>query len=254
MSGLRVAVGQPGAGAEAVVELARVAERWNIDAVWVGDPDGGAGNADDTYVLVTAAAVAAATSDVRIGTFLTARASAPILRLAEDIGVVDRIAGGRLEIAFVPPAVDDDGWEAGVTSLLGAWRRWPLPDGRTVCVTPSPAQPVLPVSIVERAEGRGHRLVGRPLSGGHHVVVRAPEPDASPGSLVGLRRRLEEWGSAGVLVLLPPGGAEEVEDRVGVLGGIVAPCLRAPEQEVEILALDARRWREELVDLHQAPE
>lgn len=256
-TGLRVGVAMPGAPADRALALARAAEAWNLDTVWIGDPFGGADHADDTYVLVTAAGAAALTDDVRLGAFLGGRASAPILRLAEDIGVVDVISGGRLEVAFNPPDPSDPAWPADLDRLLGAWRRWPLPDGRTVCVTPAPVQPHLPVSIVEPTPGGDGRMMAYGSGAASHWrLAHWPLTGdlLAAEAVVTLRQQLEASGASGVVFLLEAGNPAAVERAVAGLGTVVAPSLRGPASEVEILALDARRWMDERVELHRAPD
>lgn len=255
MTSLRLSVNVPGARADEVRALAAGAEGWNLDGVWVGDCRHRAANADDTYAIVAVAGAATATSDIRLGAFLSGRGSAAPLRLAEDIGVVDAIAGGRLAVAFSAPEEPDDQWAGDVERLLSAWRGWSLPDGRTMPVTPAPTQPVLPVYLVE--DGRGSPMGGAAAPGGPCGLLAVPWPvptePPSASDLIELRRRCHAAAAGEAVLVLSPDDLADIDRILAVLGTVVAPCLRAAEHEVEILALDARRWLEACTDLHHAP-
>lgn len=255
MSGLRTGLGLPGADAGTVVQAARLAEVWNVDTLWIGDPAHRATNADDTYVMVAAAAAATATTHLRLGVFLSARSSSPPLRIAEDIGVVDQISSGRLSIAFSPldgePA--DAAWLADLQRIAGAHRGWDLGDGRRMPVTPSPAQPSVPMAVLDRA-GDG---TARPLTTAWSPVLLTVDwPDATtpppPGDLLHLKTRADDARAAEVILLAD--AAADLDAVFTVVGTVVAPCLRAADHEVGILALDATRWLHERAALHHPPD
>lgn len=254
MSGLRAGIGLPGADAGTVQRAARLAEEWNVDSLWIGDPAHGAANADDTYVMVAAAAAAAATTHVRLGVFLSVRSSAPPLRLAEDIGVVDQISGGRLSVAVSPPAAGsaDAAWLADVERIAGAHRGWDLGDGRRMPVTPAPAQPAVPMAFFERGDRTARPLAATWSS----VLLTVDWPDAttlpSPADLLRLKAGADEAGAAEVILLADP--AADLDALFAVVGTVVAPCLRAADHEVGILALDATRWLHERAALHHPPD
>lgn len=254
MSGLRAGLGLPGADAGTVVQAAGLAEEWNVDTLWIGDPAHRAANADDTYVMVAAAAAATATTHIRLGVFLSARSSSPPLRIAEDIGVVDQISSGRLSVAFSPPEAGsaDAAWLADLERIAGAPRGWDLGDGRRMPVTPPPAQPAVPMAVLERA-GDG---TARPLATAWSPVLLTVDwPDAttppSPADLFRLKARAEDAGAAEVILLAD--AAADLEAVFAVVGTVVAPCLRAADDEVGILALDATRWLHERAALHHPP-
>ncbi len=141
MNGTGLSVCLPGAPASVIVGAARLAESHNVN-LWVGDPAAGAPNSDDSYVMTAAAGVAAVTSYIRIGVFLTLAGSATPLRLAEDIGVVDQASRGRLELGLVVSG-EEASWESSAGQLLRAWQEWPA-GARTVAASPRPAQAWMP--------------------------------------------------------------------------------------------------------------
>jgi alkanesulfonate monooxygenase SsuD/methylene tetrahydromethanopterin reductase-like flavin-dependent oxidoreductase (luciferase family) len=254
MSGLRAGLGLPGADAGAVQRAARLAEDWNVESLWIGDPAHHAHNADDTYVMVAAAAAAAATAHVRLGVFLSARSSAPPLRVAEDIAVVDQISSGRLSVVFSPPDGEpaDAAWLADLERIAEAPRGWDLGDGRRMPVTPPPAQPTVPMAVFERGDS-----AARPLAATWSPVLLAVDwPDAttppSPADLLRLKAGADDAGAAEVILLAD--AAADLDAVFAVVGTVVAPCLRAADHEVGILALDATRWLHERAALHRPPD
>src|SRR5690606_34730137 len=126
MMGQRLRVAVPGATAAEMLAVAESAERWNLDGVVLGDLGLTSANSDDSYVLTMAGAVAARTTDLRIGLLLHLDASAPLLRVAEDVGVLDLIAGGRIEVFAVRASEPDPSWAEDLAKLAGVWHAWPL--------------------------------------------------------------------------------------------------------------------------------
>jgi hypothetical protein len=258
MSGLRAGLGLPGADAAAVVGAARLAEEWNLDTLWIGDPAQQADNADDTYVMVAAAAAAAATTHVRLGVFLSARSSAPPLRIAEDIGVVDQISAGRLSVAFTVPegGTADAALLADLERIAGAHRRWDLGDGRQMPVTPAPAQPTVPTALFGPLGDDGTRSA-RPLppaSSPALLTVPWPDPGTPPkaADVLHLKAQAADADASELILLVAP--TADLDAVLPVLGTVVAPCLRAADHEVGILALDATRWLNQRGPLHHWPD
>jgi alkanesulfonate monooxygenase SsuD/methylene tetrahydromethanopterin reductase-like flavin-dependent oxidoreductase (luciferase family) len=140
------------------------AERIGIEAVWLSEHH----LFDDDYLsqpLTLAAAVAARTERLRIGTAITQATLRPAIDLAEQGALVDVISGGRLELGLgagyrVPEweAFGTDGarryevLEERAAEIRGRWE-----DG---AATPGPVQRRVPIWI--GAEGpRGARIAGR---------------------------------------------------------------------------------------------
>lgn len=131
------------------LERVVAAERAGLDAVWMTEhhffPDG--------YLpqpLTLAAAVAAVTERVRVGTAIVIAALRDPLHLAEEAAVVDLISGGRLELGI------GAGWSGFEYEAFGAdiSRRYPLTSEATAevrrlldedGVTPAPVQRPFPL-------------------------------------------------------------------------------------------------------------
>ena len=137
------------------VERTVAAERAGFDSAWVSEHH----FLDDGYMpslLVTAAALAQATSRISIGTAVLLAPLYDPLHLAEDAATVDLISGGRFILGI------GAGWRAEefdlfgvaqneraklmnrtVKTLRGAWSDGPFGfDGHMVNVTPKPAHPI----------------------------------------------------------------------------------------------------------------
>ncbi len=278
MNGIQLSVCFPGADAGTIVNAARIAESFNLD-IWIGDPHARAANCDDSYVMTTAAAVAAVTSHVRIGVFLTLNGSAEVLRIAEDIGVVDQASRGRLEIGFVAPDAAAEQWERRARQLLGAWHDWPAGDARTVSATPRPAQPWLSRlvaggagadAIADRLRGGvvlldEHTVPSIPSEAAQRRVVMAVAPEWDAGGvrawladkvlerMVELRDRTDRIGAHEVMFLLPHAGSSRLVTDLEALGIVVGTSLRCARHKLEFLAPDAWNWLTELRHLHHAP-
>jgi alkanesulfonate monooxygenase SsuD/methylene tetrahydromethanopterin reductase-like flavin-dependent oxidoreductase (luciferase family) len=279
MNGIQLSVCIPGADAGTIVNAARLAESFNLD-IWIGDPQGRAGNCDDSYVMTTAAAAAAVTSHIRIGVFLTLNGSAGILRVAEDIGVVDQASAGRLELGLIAPGAAIEEWESCARRLLGAWHDWPAGDKRRVSATPRPAQPWMSRLV---AGGAGVIEIADRLRGGvvlldEHAVpaggsdaaqrrvvmvvapamgaggVRAWLADRVLDAMVELRDRADRLGAHEVLFLLPDAGPSRLVADLEALGIVVGTSLRCARHKLEFLAPDAWNWLTKLRHLHHAPQ
>ena len=245
MSGARLALAVPGAPAATVLTAARAAEAANLDALVIGDPGRTLPNSDDSYVLTTAGAVATVTADLRLCLALDLRGSAPPLRVAEDLGVLDVMSGGRVELLLSPG--EDDRWRSDLALVLAAWTGWPMPDGSAAPVTPAPVQPALPGWLVDGDTASC-------LRGGRGVVfVDWPGTVPDVDALLEIRERRERAGAATVVVRAHGVAAEELPAVVRVLGIVVGPCLRCPRDEVPILCADATDWLLHRTDLHEPP-
>jgi alkanesulfonate monooxygenase SsuD/methylene tetrahydromethanopterin reductase-like flavin-dependent oxidoreductase (luciferase family) len=150
------------------LEAAQEAERRGLESVWLSEHH----LFEDGYLpqpLVFAAAVAARTTRVRIGTAVLLAPLRPAIDIAEQAAVVDRVSGGRLELGLgagyrVPEfeafgAAPDERFaalEQRVRDVRAMWR-----DGE---VTPTPAQDPPPIWVGAHGE-RGARLAGRTGAG-----------------------------------------------------------------------------------------
>jgi alkanesulfonate monooxygenase SsuD/methylene tetrahydromethanopterin reductase-like flavin-dependent oxidoreductase (luciferase family) len=256
VSSPRLAIAASGADAAEIARLAPLAEEHNIDAIVVGAADDSLPNSDDTYVVTAAAAAAAITRYLRIAVVIGLEGSATPLRSAEDLGVLDVMSNGRLELVLRPGAAPS--WSRDRDAVLGAWTSWPLmstsPDGnvRTMPVTPPPVQPHLPAWVLEP----GDPAIARALSpAGALVFVEWPDPALVPGAaaLRELRRVRDQAGATTVVIDI---GGTPHEQRAAVirnLGTVVGPCLRCADEEVGILALDATDWLLRRTHLHRPP-
>ncbi|HET6950844.1 MAG TPA: LLM class flavin-dependent oxidoreductase [Acidimicrobiales bacterium] len=138
----------------AVLEMTEWADQRGALAVSFSEHHG----SDDGYLpspLVMAAAVAARTTNIAIAINALIAPFHDPLRLAEDIAVVDRLSGGRLNLTLAGGYVQEEFDMLGVplserparlretvATLRAAWTGEPFEfRGRTVQVTPTPAQP-----------------------------------------------------------------------------------------------------------------
>ena len=159
----------------AMLDMAEWADRHGALYVNVSEHHG----VDDGYLpsaLVMAGAIAARTTNVVISINALIAPFHDPLRLAEDIAVVDQLSRGRLSVTLAGGYVLDEFEMFGVdpserparvretvAALRLAWTGEPFEfRGRTVRVTPTPAQPggpriLLGGSSEAGAAGRSHR-------------------------------------------------------------------------------------------------
>lgn len=163
--------------------LAAAAEEAGFDSFWVSEHHG----IPDGYLpapLVLLAALAGATSRIRLGTGLLLAPLHHPLRIAEDAAVVDRLSGGRLVLGLglgyaeheyrafgVPAAGRGDRLESLLGTLRQAWTGEPFSAPglglHDVRVTPTPAGriPVWLGGYAPRAVDRAGRLADGHLVG-----------------------------------------------------------------------------------------
>jgi len=235
--------------------LADCAEREAVDGIWIGSLGGAGIDPGDSYRTMVSAAVAARTRFVRIGCVLNLTASDQVLRLAEDVAMIDEASGGRLELAF---ELEDAEREASAVRLLSAWRGWATADGRRFPVTPRPAQPSLPRLVT--AQSFDSPAAARLAAG---VLVRAEALHANPPARLRFERRVIALEVRSVRDLLSHGpvssvapwrhiadrheadevaiwlGAEEpaaIADEVRLLAKVVAPAIAGGATQWEMLA------------------
>lgn len=274
MSGPRLALAVSGADAAEIARLAPLAEDNNLDAMLVGAVRDGVPDSDDTYVVTAAAAAAGRTRYLRIAVAMDLRGSSSPLRVAEDLGVLDVMSNGRLELVLRPGA--EPAWTRDLEAVLGAWTGWPLEGGSTPArtpagpgtpartpagpatpaprmpVTPSPVQPEIPTWLMTASEP----ATARPLSRGSSIVfVDWPGTPVIPDAdaLREMRRVRDRAGAATMVVDIAGTPAERRAEVIRVLGTVVGPCLRCPDDEVGILALDATDWLLHRTELHRPP-
>lgn len=268
MTAIRLSLARPGATAAEILTLAGNAARCGL-GVWIGDPLGGARHADDSYVTATAAALATTTEHVRIGLFLSLRGSATTVRLAEDLGVVDQMSGGRIDLGLVPPIEDVGAWRELARGMLNSWQGWPMADGRAPAVTPPPAQRFLPVSVLgdpalaEQLNGtfistgethyssaaRRCMMLSRPAIGDQGIEAwLAPSPRSRIGELLATA----EAASAQEIILVLEQPCITENDLL-MLGSVVAIGLRASAGDRDTLIEDAWNWATKRREFHQSP-
>lgn len=169
---------------------------------------------DDGYLpapIVFAAALAARTKNTRIGIAALLAPFYDPLRLAEDLAVLDAIAGGRIDIVLGAGYVlgelamfDVEGSARGrlveeaVHTLRSAWTGEPFEfRGRTVRVTPLPCQPGGPRIVLGGSSKAAARRAARigdgfiPVDGTswdayRDELVRLGKPDPGPHGTPGM--------------------------------------------------------------------
>ncbi|MEB3071716.1 LLM class flavin-dependent oxidoreductase [[Mycobacterium] vasticus] len=151
------------------LEVCEEAERLGAHSVWLSEHH----LFDDGYLpqpLTFAAAVAARTRRIRIGTAVLIAPFRPAIELAEDAAIVDAISGGRLDLGlgagYRRPEFDSYGvdftrrytdTDERVRALRGLWR-----DSR---VLPAPIQDPVPIWLGYNGPRGAHRagLLGEGL-------------------------------------------------------------------------------------------
>lgn len=269
MNGTTVAVCVPGADASIIQRLGMAGDEWGLEQVWAGDPRSVAPNSDENYLLPALAGTAAVTVDVRLGAFLTLRAATQILRLAEDIGVVDSASGGRLEIGLVMPEQADKSWEEAASAILGSYHHWPV-GSESYPVTPPPQQTWLPRVLVG-----GNDAIAARLGAGHAVWDgKATLPESAiarrtvllvdfvasvydelaqdpPACIDSLRRKIDVAGAHQLVAVLH--STSGIEREIRALGAVVAPAIRCQAREARQIAHDAWSWLTAKGALHATP-
>lgn len=233
-NGVRVGVELTGVDAATARTGALAAEKHGLECVWIGC-------GDDVYTMTTLAAVAADTRDIRLGAILDLRGSGLIVRLAELIGLVDQLSGGRLELMLAGAPGSD--WATDAAALLGARYGWEVEDGRTIPITPLPVQPRIPVLLRGAASARladdldAGLLVerGSPAAGDLRVALRAAPDD----DVAGLRADLLAVNAAELVLTASP----EQIPRIGI---VLATGIRSGSHEVGFLMDSATRWFHDL--------
>lgn len=160
----------PGGLYRVVLDQARYADEHGFAAVTFPEHHG----AEFGYLpspRVMAAAVAGATSRIALSLAAVILPLHDVLRLAEDIAVLDLVSGGRVDLVlgagyvpqeFAMAGADIDAraqaMEDGVATLRAAWTGEPFPyRGGEARVTPAPLRSPLPITLGGSSPGAARR-------------------------------------------------------------------------------------------------
>ncbi|HEY8532620.1 MAG TPA: LLM class flavin-dependent oxidoreductase [Micromonospora sp.] len=163
-----------------VLHLCELAERLGFDAVWLSEHH----FVDDGYMpslLPVAAAIAARTTRIRIGTGILIAPLHDPLRLAEDAATVDLLSSGRLVLGIGAGYREEEfagfgrskerlgaALDQTLAVLRQAWSGEPVqatPDAAPVRVTPRPYRPAGPPLWIGARTAPGIRRVARKADG-----------------------------------------------------------------------------------------
>jgi alkanesulfonate monooxygenase SsuD/methylene tetrahydromethanopterin reductase-like flavin-dependent oxidoreductase (luciferase family) len=229
-------------GLAAVGPLAAAAEAHGLAAVLVDAPAG---------VEALAGSVAAtATAAVRLAVVVHLDAEHPVT-LAEELAVLDNVAGGRV-IAVADPGSSSDLDAAEAVGLLEqAWSgrpirhqgRWTVPAGLpghqapdAVIVTPPPAQLELPLWLTRAVAGLDRPVLElAPPRGAARRSV--PGRVALTGDLAADRAVVRAWADAGASVLFV-----ETDDLAAVSGRLAPEVAMVAFPSVIVTAPPPARW------------
>lgn len=211
------------------VELAVEAERLGLDSVWLSEHH----FLDDAYMpslLPVAAAIAARTERITVGTAVLLAPLYEPARLAEDAATVDLLAGGRFVLGLgqgwreeefralrVPLARRARLLEDAVTTLRQAWSGGAVSGGRevsypSIAITPAPVRPGGPPIWLGATSESAIRRAGRIADG---FITRSVTPESLRGQAAWVREERERAGRGGdgfVLALHHPTFAWEGPD------------------------------------------
>jgi alkanesulfonate monooxygenase SsuD/methylene tetrahydromethanopterin reductase-like flavin-dependent oxidoreductase (luciferase family) len=102
--GIFIEEARPGASQAAAFQeklaLVDASEAWGLDAVWLGEIHFNPGRSILSAPLILAAAIAARTRRLRVGTAVRVLPLANPLRIAEEVATVDHLSGGRFEFGI----------------------------------------------------------------------------------------------------------------------------------------------------------
>jgi hypothetical protein len=240
----------------AAVKAAEIAERRAVRTLWLG-----ATRAEDkgyapTYLTATGGAVAAMTKSLRIGLFLNLSGDASPLRAAEDIAVLDNLAGGRIEIGLI--ATKDAGWAGRANAFLNAWEKgWPVPGRKPVAIIPQPVQPWIPRIVVgdstfldpahhagrllhegeiSKAAGERRILLVKPP---FHELAAVESEQKALATLTALRESAMGAGAAEIMIEDDSGDLGRFEACATLIGTVIDPALRCSEEDIAGVVADA---------------
>jgi hypothetical protein len=235
--------------------LACKAERLGVEGIWVHGP--GTGHSD-SYAAAVAAAIASTTADLRIGVVLGLAIQDDILRLAEDVAVIDHCSSGRVELWLDGPTLGGEHWRAAAERLVTNLRTCSVGD-RELAVTPGLLQPevavvargpkltitgaglVVELDAPQRPRDLSARLVLRAGSEQTRAAIAAAgEPDTLRTAVEGMRAAIDTCGAQDLVFVLPGGAGD---DGINIVASVLAPILRATEHEVPDLVVDTLKFR-----------
>jgi hypothetical protein len=254
MSQLRTSIALPRFEAAQAVAAGRIAERWAVRTLWLGEA-----GVDPTYVAAAAGAVAATTKALRIGLFIDLDCSASPLRVAEDVAVLDNLSGGRIELGLL--ASGEEEWAERAGRLLDAWEHgWPVPDRNPLAIIPQPIQPLIPRLVVGdpgaedflQLHGAGRLFIGggdKPpprIVGERRVLLiglaeLASEEDAI-GRLTGLRAAASGLGASEIMI---EADFESFETTAREVGRLIDPAMRCTLDDIPAIVQDVWQYREQ---------
>ena len=202
--------------AECLDQVVR-AERLGFDTVWFGEHHFTA----DGFLpspLVAAAAVAARTSRIGIGTNILVLPLHHPLRVAEDAAVVELLSDGRLVLGVGQGYAEDEFaglgadrgrrgalLEEGIGVLRQAWDDGVVTgaDGRTLTFAPRPARrvPILVGAVAPRAVDRAVRLADGMIVHASRITEHRPRWDTLDAALTRHRRLRADFTVIGSTVV-----------------------------------------------------
>ncbi|MDG2003498.1 MAG: LLM class flavin-dependent oxidoreductase [Novosphingobium sp.] len=240
---------------------AKAAEANGIRALWLGNPRNSGQNAvDPSFTTATAGAVAGVTQAIRIGLFLTLGETASPLRLAEDIGVLDNLSGGRVELSFSASAQGNGLDQAA--QLMDAWDGWQIPDDEVVAIVPSPIQPIIPCLLAGEAKQgdlarfgsagvlsiEGEQENSERAAAYRHVMMRklpfsnlsaAGSEDKAIQQIQELRKSASANGFREIMIEFDGLDEAEFTDFAAFIGSVIDPAMRCSELDIPAIVKDA---------------
>lgn len=238
--GIFVEEARPGIGQTAAfretLELAEAVEAWGLDGVWLGELHFSPARSVLSAPLVLAAAVAARTRRIRIGTAVQVLPLNHPLRIAEEVATLDHLSEGRLEFGIgrsgalrtydvfgIPYGESQARFQEALEIIRAAWTGEPFSyEGRfyridRATVAPRPYQqphPPLRMAATSEETFPGVGAMGLPI----WVGLRTMDIPEVETHLKAYRRAWREAGHAGdgsvslrIPVYLAPTAAEARE-------------------------------------------
>lgn len=259
MTQLRTSIALPRFEAAQAVTAGRIAEKWAVRTLWLGQA-----GIDPTYVAAAAGAVAAKTTALRIGLFIDLDCSASPLRIAEDVAVLDNLSGGRIEIGLLASGESD--WAERAAKLLETWEHgWSIPDRNPLAIVPQPIQPLIPRLMAGdpgspeffQRHGAGRLIIGGrgqppPRDGHERRVLLLGLPFQRVADLASEKeavRRLADLRAAasglGASEIMVESDFESFEGTAKLLGRLLDPAMRCTLDDIPAIVQDAWHYREE---------